>query len=159
MLFRSYIFNAVTGYQNLKDRMFLDQDFTENDIFNLIQKQKLNVLSEEIVFKSKPGKRWEWTTGAFAFYQWLNTDGPVQFKGQGVQEILEDNINNNIPNLGAMGSMNIDINTRPLDVTGNFDTPVFNGALFHQSIFRILTGFTATVGLRFDYERTSLTYN
>ena len=156
---KNYIFNAVTGYQNLTDRMFLDQDFTEKDIFNLEQKQKLNVISEEIVFKAKPGKRWEWMTGAFAFYQWLNTNGPVLFKGDGVQEILEDNINNNIPSLGAMGSMSVDITTRPLEVTGNFDTPVFNGAIFHQSIFRIVDGFTATVGLRLDYERNSLTYN
>lgn len=156
---KNYIFNAVTGYQNLSDRMFLDQDFTEKDIFNLEQKQKLNVLSEEIVFKSKPGKRWEWTTGAFAFYQWLNTNGPVQFKDQGVQEILQDNINGNIPNLGTMGSMSVDITTRPLDVSGNFDTPVFNGALFHQSIYRIVDGFTATVGLRLDYERTTMKYN
>ncbi len=156
---KNFVFNAVTGYQNLKDRMFLDQDFTERDIFNIEQKQKLNVISEEIVFKSKPGVRWEWTTGAFAFYQWLNTNGPVQFKGQGVQEVLEDNINNNIPNMGPMASMNVDITTRPLDVTGNFDTPVFNGALFHQSIFRIIDGFTATVGLRLDYEKTWMTYN
>ena len=156
---QNYIFNAVTGYQNLNDRLFLDQDFTEKDIFNLEQKQKLNVISEEVVFKSKPGKRWEWTVGAFAFYQWLNTNGPVQFKGDGVQELIQDNINNNIPNMGPMGVMSVDITTRPLNVSGNFDTPVFNGALFHQSIFRIVDGFTATVGLRLDYERNSLTYN
>ena len=154
-----FIFNAVTGYQYLKDRMFLDQDFTEKDIFNLDQRQKLNVLSEEIVFKSKPGTWWEWTSGAFGFYQWLNTNGPVTFKGQGVQEVIQDNINNNIPSMGAMGSMDIDITSRPLYVSGNFDTPILNGAIFHQSIFKIVPGFTATVGLRLDYEKTSLTYN
>ena len=156
---QNYIFNAVTGYQYLNDRMFLDQDFTEKDIFNLDQRQKLNVISEEIVFKSKPGSWWEWTTGAFGFYQWLKTNGPVTFKGDGVQEMIQDNINNNIPNMGSMGSMSVDITTRPLYVSGHFDTPIFNGALFHQSIFRIVEGFTATVGLRLDYERTSMTYN
>ena len=63
----SFILSAVTGYQNLNDRMFLDQDFTEADIFNLTQKQKLNTISEEIILKSKPGKNWQWTTGAFGF--------------------------------------------------------------------------------------------
>ena len=53
---QNFILSAVTGYQHLKDRMFLDQDFTEKDIFNLEQKQKLNTISEEIVFKSKPGR-------------------------------------------------------------------------------------------------------
>lgn len=49
--------SAVTGYQHLKDRMFLDQDFTEKNIFNLTQKQKLNTISEEIVLKSKPNRK------------------------------------------------------------------------------------------------------
>ena len=46
---KNFILSAVTGYQHLKDRMFLDQDFTEKNIFNLTQKQKLNTISEEIV--------------------------------------------------------------------------------------------------------------
>ena len=43
--------------------MFLDQDFTEKDIYTLEQKQRANTISEEIVFKSKPEKRWQWATG------------------------------------------------------------------------------------------------
>lgn len=156
---KNYIFNAVTGYQYLNDRMFLDQDFTEKDIFNLDQRQKLNVLSEEIVFKAKPGTWWEWTVGAFGFYQWLKTTGPVTFKGDGVETMIQDNINNNIPNLGPMGTMGVDITTRPLYISGDFDTPIFNSAIFHQSIFRLAPGFTATVGLRLDYEKTSMNYN
>lgn len=50
---RNFILSAVTGYQNLNDRMFLDQDFTEKAIYTLEQKQKSNTVSEEIVFKSK----------------------------------------------------------------------------------------------------------
>ena len=45
--------NAVTGYQNLTDRMYLDQDFLPVDIYNIEQKQRINTLSEEITFKSK----------------------------------------------------------------------------------------------------------
>lgn len=52
----NFILSAVTGYQNLNDRMFLDQDFTERDIFNIEQKQRANTISEEIVLKAKPGK-------------------------------------------------------------------------------------------------------
>lgn len=61
----NFILSAVTGYQNLNDRMFLDQDFTERDIFNIEQKQRANTISEEIVLKAKPGKRWQWATGRF----------------------------------------------------------------------------------------------
>lgn len=52
----NFILSAVTGYQHLNDRMFLDQDFTERDIFNIEQKQRANTISEEIVLKAKPGK-------------------------------------------------------------------------------------------------------
>ena len=76
---RNFILSAVTGYQNLNDRMFLDQDFTERAVYTLEQKQKSNTVSEEIVFKSKSNKRWQWATGAFGLYQSLNTKGPVTF--------------------------------------------------------------------------------
>lgn len=157
----NFILSAVTGYQYLYDRMYLDQDFTEKDIFNIEQKQKLNILSEEITLKSKPGRNWEWVTGAFGFYQWLLTSGPVQFKEQGVKEILEDNINKNIPNMAPMASMGVDITSVPLAVTGDFKTPVFNASLFHQSTFHNLftDGLSATIGLRLEYERTTLSYN
>ena len=85
----NFILSAVTGYQNLNDRMFLDQDFTERDIFNIEQKQRANTISEEIVLKAKPGKRWQWATGAFGFYQWLHTTGPVLFKEEGVKWSLK----------------------------------------------------------------------
>lgn len=157
----NFTLSAVTGYQHLKDRMFLDQDFTEEDIFNLEQKQKLNTISEEIVFKSKPGRRWEWATGAFGFYQWLHTSGPVMFKERGIQSMLEDEINSHIPDMGKMGQMSVDITTSPLWVSGSFDTPIVNGALFHQSTFHdlLVKGLSLTIGLRLDYEKNSMTYS
>ena len=48
--------NAITGYQNLNDRMFLDQDFLTPDIYSLEQKQRINTLTEELTFKSLPLK-------------------------------------------------------------------------------------------------------
>ena len=47
--------------------MCLDQDFTKDNIFTLEQKQKLNTISEEIIFKSKAGRKWEWTSGVLDF--------------------------------------------------------------------------------------------
>lgn len=158
---QNFTLSAVTGYQNLKDRMLLDQDFTEEDIFTLNQQQRSNTISEEIAFKSKPGRRWEWTTGAFGFYQWLHTSGPVMFKEEGIQKVLENSINAHIPNMGPMAQMGVDITTSPLRVGGDFDTPIFNGALFHQSTFRdlLVEGLSATIGLRLDYEKMSMTYS
>lgn len=44
---RNFILSAVTGYQNLNDRMFLDQDFTEKDIYTLEQKQRANTIQKK----------------------------------------------------------------------------------------------------------------
>lgn len=156
----SFILSAVTGYQNLNDRMFLDQDFTEADIFNLTQKQKLNTISEEIILKSKPGKNWQWTTGAFGFYQWLNTDGPVTFKEEGVKNQIEYNINKIFQNIKSP-IMSMQINNPELYIPGNFDTPVLSGAIYHQSTYNnlFIEGLSVTAGLRLDYEKTSMKYS
>ena len=159
---KNFILSAVTGYQHLKDRMFLDQDFTEKNIFNLTQKQKLNTISEEIVLKSKPNRKWEWTTGIFGFYQTLNTDGPVTFKEDGVKETIEGNTNGIFENLGNKApKMSMSVLNPTLRVSGNFDTPIWNGAIFHQSTFNNLftKGLSFTVGLRLDYEKMSMKYN
>ena len=159
---KNFILSAVTGYQHLKDRMFLDQDFTEKNIFNLTQKQKLNTISEEIVLKSKPNRKWEWTTGIFGFYQTLNTDGPVTFKEDGVKETIEGNTNSIFENLGNKApKMSMSVLNPTLRVSGNFDTPLWNGAIFHQSTFNNLftKGLSFTVGLRLDYEKMSMKYN
>lgn len=166
---RNFILSAVTGYQFLKDRMFMDQDFTPSAIFNIEQKQKMNALSEEIVLKSKPGRRWQWTTGAFGFYQWLRTAGPVNF-GQDGMRMLKGMLGAVIPSIdvpmgqgmsmGILPSLNI---TSPLmHINGDFDTPLMNGAIFHQSTFKDLfgiSGLSLTAGLRLDYERMKLEYN
>ena len=156
----SFILSAVTGHHTLNDRMFLDQDFTEADIFNLTQKQKLNTISEEIILKSKPGKNWQWTTGAFGFYQWLNTDGPVTFKEEGVKNQIEYNINKIFQNIKSP-IMSMQINNPELYIPGNFDTPVLSGAIYHQSTYNnlFIEGLSVTAGLRLDYEKTSMKYS
>ena len=131
---RNFILSAVTGYQNLNDRMFLDQDFTEKDIYTLEQKQRANTISEEITFKSKPGNNWQWATGVSGFYQWLHTTGPVQFGQEGVRSVIEDNANEQFENITAGNprapKMHMNINNQGLAVGGSFDTPILNGAIF-----------------------------
>ncbi|CUQ15977.1 TonB-dependent receptor [Bacteroides thetaiotaomicron] len=159
---QNFILSAVTGYQNLKDRMFLDQDFTERDIFNIEQKQRSNTISEEIILKAKPGKRWQWATGAFGFYQWLHTTGPVLFKEEGVKTMIEDNANNAFAAMEGKGpTMRMTLHNPTLSVGGTFDTPTLSGALYHESTFNALftEGLSFTAGLRLDYEKISMKYN
>lgn len=159
-----FVLSAVTGYQHLDDRMFLDQDFTAADIYTIEQKQRLNTLSEEIVFKSKPGRRWQWATGVFGFYQWLHTDGPVDFKEEGVRTMIEQNVNRTFEALHdrnpKVPEMSLNVKNDLLRVGGSFDTPVLSGAVYHQSTVNDLfvQGLSLTAGLRLDYEKNRLTY-
>lgn len=158
---QNFILSAVTGYQNLNDRMFLDQDFTERDIFNIEQKQRVNTISEEIVLKAKPGKRWQWATGAFGFYQSLHTTGPVLFKEEGVKSVIEGNANSAFDGITTGPKMHMTVHNPTLSVGGTFDTPTISGALYHQSTFNDLfvEGLSVTAGLRLDYEKISMKYN
>lgn len=158
-----FTLSAVTGYQHMKDRMFLDQDFTEKDYFTLEQRQRIHTLSEEVVLKSKPGSNWQWATGAFGFYQWLKTDAPVTFKRNGIDEIIEGNVNQIFASLPpAAPQMSMHINNSPtLPIFDNFDTPTVNGAIYHQSTLHNLfaKGLSFTAGLRVDYEKNTIKYN
>ena len=159
---RGFILSAVTGYQNLGDRMFLDQDFTEKAIYTLEQKQKSNTVSEEIVLKSTAGKRWQWTIGVFGLYQTLNTKGPVTFWEDGVKNVIEGNVNSIFDGMpSAAPDLHLTVNNPAILVDGNFDTPVWNTAIFHQSAWNDLfvKGLSLTVGLRLDYERMSMKYH
>lgn len=167
---RHFIFNAVTGFQHLNDRMFMDQDFSPLDTYTLEQKQRINSFSEEITFKSKPGKSWQWTTGLFGFYQNMNINSPVTFREDGMS-MLNQMLGTVIPNrievaMGQGMAMNIlpslDITETEMPIDGTFKTPQYNVALFHQSQFRNLfgaEGLSFTVGFRLDYEKMKMNYN
>ncbi len=167
---KNFTLSAVTGYQYLKDRMSIDQDFTANDIYTLEQRQRIHTLSEEIVLKSKENRRWQWATGVFGFYQWLRTDAPVTFREEGM-DMMDRMLGGVIPSkievpMGPGMNMNIlpslQITNHSLLINGNFDTPLLNGAIFHQSTFRDLfglKGLSFTAGLRLDYEKMKMNYD
>lgn len=150
--------NAITGYQYLKDRMFMDQDYSPADVFTLEQKQRMNSISEEITIKNRGTRRWDWLFGAFGFYQGLKTSAPVTFKKDGVSQQLEGSINSVLP---PMLGASIDITDPQLVVGADFDSPTFGLAAYHQSTFNdLLTkGLSLTLGLRLDYEKNKLDYN
>lgn len=166
----NFIFNAVTGFQHLSDRMMMDQDFSPFDTYTLEQKQRINSISEEITFKSKPGKNWQWTTGVFGFYQSMNVNSPVTFQKDGIG-MLNQMLGSVIPGkievpmggpmvMNILPSLNITDTEMPID--GHFKTPQYNIALFHQSQFRNLfgaEGLSFTLGLRVDYEKMEMEYN
>ena len=166
----NFIFNAVTGFQHLNDRMFMDQDFSPMDTYTIEQKQRINSITEEITFKSKPGKAWQWTTGLFGFYQNMHVTSPVTFLEDGMS-MLNQMLGSVIPGkieiaMGPTMQMNIlpslVITDTQMPIDGHFKTPQYNVALYHQSQFRDflgMEGVSFTMGLRMDYEHMQMNYN
>lgn len=152
--------NAVTGYQHITDRMFLDQDFLSDDIYTLEQRQRINSINEEITMKSRRDGCWQWVNGINFMYQWLNTDAPVVFREDGLKW-LANNINASMPDiskvdmLSMMGftGMGVGFNGKTMPILSNCETPVMSAAIFHQSEINISDHITASIGLRLDYEK------
>lgn len=158
--------NAVTGFQNLNDRMFMDQDFVAADIYTLEQKQRINTLTEEVTIKSTGDSMWQDVSGLSFMYQWLNTEAPVMFYNDGV-DWLTSLVNQNMPDvskiqsLSRMGFTNMAVNFRdcPMNLGGVFDTPTLSLAVFRQTTANFGDHLSATVGLRLDYEHNTLKYD
>ena len=164
----NFILSSVTGFQYLKDEMNLDQDFTRKNVYTMSQRQNSKTISEEIVLKSKPGRRWQWTTGVSGFYQWLDTEGPVTFHEDGISSLMEDNVNGIFKKIKEEKPMMPDMSLDITDITdnniligGNFKSPMLSTGIYHQSTINdiIFEGLSFTAGLRMEYERYWLDYN
>ena len=159
-----FIFNSITGFQYVKDDMNMDQDYTPLNIFTLNQKQNSKTISQEFVLKSKPGSRWEWATGLSGFYQWLKTQGPVIFHEDGIQSLIEDHVNDVFIRLREqnprMPEMTLDVTDSQINISGDFDTPTANVAIYHQSTINDLgvKGLSLTLGARIEYEKIWMDY-
>lgn len=164
-----FVMNAITGYQYLNDKMFMDQDFLSPDIYTLEQKQHINTFTEELTFKDRNEDGcWHWVGGANIMYQNLNTIAPVTFYKDGLRW-LEGNINSMLPDvqknekmqmLKAMGftGMGVYFNGDELAMSGEYDTPTLDLALFHQSTFDITEHLSLTAGVRIGYEKMDIKY-
>ncbi len=147
-----FTLSSISAFQYLRDRLFMDQDFVAQDIFTLEQRQRMGTFSEEISLKSRPGARWQWTTGAFFMYQNMRTGCPVTFYGGGM-DFLNAQFASVLPQKPPM-SLRLTSSTLPLDA--RLSTPALNAALFHQSTFDLGSGLSLTAGLRLDYDHTRL---
>lgn len=143
------VLTSITSFQHLSDRLFLDQDFMEQDIFSLCQQQQMNTVTEEIALRSPNGdRRWKWTTGLFAMYQNLHTQCPVTFYGEGV-DYLNSQMTSGIPsNLG----ISLGFTGERIAFQSRLHTPSVNAAIFHQSTVELFPRFSITLGARLDYD-------
>lgn len=147
--------SSITSHQFVTDRLVMDQDFISADLFSLAQRQRINTLTQEIILKSKAGRKWQHTTGLFGAWQDTHTSCPVMFYSDGVDYLNAQmaSVFANIPH-----QMSLTFNDATLPFTSKFHTPSWNAALYHQSTLRNLfvNGLSLTLGLRADYDRQKL---
>lgn len=174
--------SSTTSWQYLDDHMLMDQDYLPEDYMHLEQSQLQNALTEELTLSNHRGRRWTWTFGAFASYQWLRTVAPVYFGealttpiAQSIQTSMRSAMVSAMKNrfvasglsdeaataaaeraIEAAGGVSMDVS---MDVPGTFRTPNFNLGLYHESRVRLGERLTATVGLRYDLNHIRLDYD
>ena len=149
-----YTLDATTSLQLLSDDMHMDQDYTPVSIFTLEQRQNSAALTAEAILRNTVSDIWRPSTGIFAFYKFNNLWAPVTFKRDGIETLMLDNANKNIPK--DIGYLEIGDNTMP--VNSDFLIGTWNVALFHESVFE-LGKWILTAGLRLDYEGARMDYD
>ncbi|MEG2527778.1 MAG: TonB-dependent receptor [Mucinivorans sp.] len=156
---QNVMFTSTTSYQWLNDDMYMDQDFTAEPIFTINQRQNLNAVTQEFAVRSVWNKNYQWSVGAFGFYNDLKTVGDVAFGPAGVKQVLQvpfDKISASNPR-----APKITITDATIPNPGFYKTPTWGVAVFHQSTFNnaFTEGLSFTIGLRLDYEKQYLDYN
>lgn len=155
---RRFTLNAVTGYQYLRDRMFMDQDYTLADLYTLEQHQQLHTFSEEISLKTHFTSFWRSVSGVSYFMQHLTTTAPVTFMHDGL-DYLASTVNRSLPCKVPGLTLGLTLhNDAPAVMHSRMTTPTQNISAFHQSDFSLCKGLHATVGLRLDMEWNKLRY-
>lgn len=168
---KGYEINSTTSYQYLNDEMNMDQDYTLKDVFQINQRQNQNSLSQEITIKSKNKSWYQWSNGAFGFYDYLKTTPPVYMMKDGIANIIQPSTDKGLEQMMQVDG--IPAMVKPMLPTsakfkddeialgGVYRNKSYGGAIFHQSTFNniIDPGLSVTLGMRLDYEKTELNYN
>ncbi len=171
-------FNSNTSYQFLKDNLLMDNDYSAVDFISVDQYQLSNALTQEFSVRSNNDSRWHWTSGIFGSYSWLKTTAPNTFgtafgdmmkanmrlnlAEQGIYTAILNSMKARMPEAAAKAAIEkaggVSINVNML-VPCVFHTPQFNLGIFHESSYDITDQLTATIGLRYDYTKSKISYD
>ena len=177
----AWLFTSTTSYQYLNDLMLMDQDYMTGDYLRLEQRQKMNAITQELVLRNHGASRWQHATGLFGSYQWLNTNAPVLF-GDGITDPIGHAIANAMKNAmlqgmvgrfiaqgmsaqaaqaaaqAAVDKMGVSM-TAEMAVPGEYKTPSWNFAAFHESNILMGDNWKLTLGLRFNIDKVKIDYD
>lgn len=123
-----WVIDATLSYQMVEDNQSIDQDFTIDSAYFVVQDQEQNMFSAEGVIRSNTENNYQWLFGVFGFKQSLVKD------------------------------VNVDIYARNMQSIKGYDNSISSFGLFHQSNFNITERLKVTAGLRYNYEKSLLDY-
>lgn len=148
---RRIVATSLTSVQYLDDNMTLDQDFTTADLFTLTQKRREWGFTEDLFTRGSRGA-YSWLGGVFGFYRPSRMHAPVDFKDQGIAQLIEKHRNDANPDYP------IEWFTRRFTLGSDFRTSDGGFAIYHES--RWTSGqWTFEGAIRYDYERVSLDWH
>lgn len=127
-VFDHFTLKSVTGFQYFDDKQAIDQDFTPRSVNFVTQAQRQQMFFQELTLRSFENKRYTWLNGFFAFHQ------------------------------GLVNTVNVEMSSTNGFTKKDYDSPSDGFAFYHQSSYRLFANLSATVGLRFDYEKSSQDY-
>lgn len=121
---------GTTSYQYLDDIQDIDQDFTPDSLYFISQKQRQNMISQELIARSNGKHKYNWLIGGYGFYQAFDN------------------------------GVNVDAYATNLSYLKTYDHIIKGYAFFHQSSLNdfILDNLTITAGIRLDSEEDLLDY-
>lgn len=144
------VVTSITSAQYIDDRMDLDQDFTSADYFTLTQDRREWTFTEDLFTRGSRGI-YSWLGGVYFFYRNGTMDAPVTFKNDGLQNLIENHVNEMNPNYP------IRWDERHFVLGSTFRQRNTGFALYHESSVA-LDRWNFEGGLRLDIERPSLHY-
>lgn len=142
---------SITSLQYLNDRMTLDQDFTPDDYFTLVQDRKEIGFTEDLFVRGSRGN-YSWLGGVFGFFKQTDMDAPVTFFDTGISRLIEEHRNEINPEYP------IRWDSRQFTLGSNFDLRTGGIAFYHQSTYR-LDDWRFEGGLRLDIEKSDISYH
>jgi iron complex outermembrane recepter protein len=121
---------STTAYQYMDDRQEIDQDFTPDSLYYVVQDQKQHMVSQELILRSTGENRVNWLFGAYGFMQ--------RFDKQ----------------------VDVSVYRSRMTMMKTYDTYINGAALFHQTTVNdlLFENLSLTAGIRLDVEKDILDY-
>lgn len=147
-----FTFASVTAWQFIDDEMTMDNDFTPLPYFTLMQARRENIVTQDLVFRSRgEQRRYDWMCGAFAFFRSSKMHAPVTFKKTGIDSLI-------VKNAERYAYMTPQFTSDELLFDSRFRLPSAGAALYHESTMHA-GPVDVAAGIRADFEYTRMDYD